>query len=85
MHRLFTISFFIVLAGCQTTSRHATDEMTDKEYREILLSVYKDQPADTLTPTVTHPNKLDILALAEQQQFDQLESYFTSLYESGVR
>lgn len=80
MHRLFTISFLIILAGCQTTSRHAMDEMTDKEYREILLSVYKDQPADTLTPTVTHPNKLDILALAEQQQFDQLESYFTQLY-----
>ena len=40
----------------------------------------EDKSTDIPTSSVTHPNKLDILALAEQQQFDQLESYFTQLY-----
>ena len=32
--------------------------------------------------SLTHPNKIEILTLAKNQQFDQLETYFTNLYQA---
>ena len=32
--------------------------------------------------SLTHPNKIEILTLAKNQQFDQLEAYFTNMYQA---